>query len=95
MSVLSLKLTDLINIKEPKAVKKKFELSDLDYKVVPLVVLNIVRCCLLDRFTFLDYIHSGCEVSTSLAMDFTLSNKNPTNPKSLHYLNPQILEIYD
>jgi hypothetical protein len=23
-----------------------------------------------------------------LAVDFTASNKNPTNPASLHYLNP-------
>ena len=37
LSVLSLRLTDLINMKEPELSKKKYELSDLDHKNEELV----------------------------------------------------------
>ncbi len=37
------------------------------------------------RFTFLNYVDAGAEISLIIAMDFTKSNKEPTNPKSLHY----------
>lgn len=40
------------------------------------------------RFTFLDYVFGGCEISLSIAIDFTLSNGDPRDPKSLHYFDP-------
>jgi len=37
------------------------------------------------RFTFLNYVDAGAEISLMIAMDFTKSNKEPTDPMSLHY----------
>lgn len=35
--------------------------------------------------SFLDYINGGCEVSLIIGIDFTKSNGNAADPKSLHY----------
>ena len=50
--------------------------------------LIVHKCHFLNRYTFLDYIHGGCDVSLMVGMDFTLSNKPAKDPKSLHYLDP-------
>ena len=42
-----------------------------------------------DRVSFLDYIFGGCEINVHVAIDFTLSNGDPRNPQSLHYVNPR------
>jgi hypothetical protein len=34
--------------------------------------------------TFLDYITEGCELTVTMAVDFTASNGDPKDPKSLH-----------
>ena len=39
------------------------------------------------KYTFLDYVFGGCEISLSVAIDFTLSNGNPNEPESLHLFN--------
>ena len=39
------------------------------------------------RHTFLEYIFGGCEIQLSIALDFTLSNGNPSDRDSLHYLD--------
>lgn len=39
------------------------------------------------RHTFLDYIFGGCEIQLVTAIDFTLSNGNPSDKDSLHYLD--------
>ena len=39
------------------------------------------------RHTFLEYVFGGCEISLSVAVDFTLSNGNPTDKESLHYFD--------
>ena len=39
------------------------------------------------RHSFLDFIFGGCEIALSIAIDFTLSNGEPSKPSSLHYLN--------
>ena len=41
------------------------------------------------RVSFLDYIFGGCEIGVQVAIDFTISNGETTNPCSLHYVNPQ------
>eukprot|EP01038_Epipyxis_sp_PR26KG_P006747 gene6747-9244_t len=38
--------------------------------------------------TFPEFIAGGCEISLIVAVDFTSSNLVPTNPESLHYLDP-------
>jgi hypothetical protein len=37
----------------------------------------------------LDFIFGGCEIGLSIAIDFTLSNGEPSKPSSLHYLDMQ------
>ena len=39
------------------------------------------------RHSFLEYIFGGCEIQLSVAIDFTLSNGNPAEKDSLHYLD--------
>ena len=40
------------------------------------------------KFEFIDYIHGGLDISLILAMDFTLSNGDPKNKKSMHHMPP-------
>jgi hypothetical protein len=42
-----------------------------------------------NKASFLDYIFGGCEMGLNIFVDFTLSNGAPSNPQSLHYLDPQ------
>nr|XP_021403390.1 copine-5 isoform X2 [Lonchura striata domestica] len=44
--------------------------------------------------TFLDYIRSGTQLNFTVAIDFTASNGNPSQPTSLHYLSPFQLNAY-
>jgi hypothetical protein len=39
--------------------------------------------------TFIDYLRSGWQISLVCAIDYTLSNGEPTLPTSLHYLGPK------
>ena len=38
--------------------------------------------------TLYDYISNGCELTVSVAIDFTMSNGDPADPSSLHYIQP-------
>ncbi|XP_023339051.1 copine-8 [Eurytemora carolleeae] len=38
--------------------------------------------------TFLDYIKGGLQLNFTVAVDFTASNGNPSDPRSLHYRDP-------
>ncbi|XP_004284955.2 copine-8 isoform X2 [Orcinus orca] len=44
--------------------------------------------------SFLDYIKGGTQINFTVAIDFTASNGNPTQPTSLHYMNPYQLNAY-
>jgi len=41
------------------------------------------------RHSFLEYVFGGCEIGLTVAIDFTASNGDPSQPSSLHYLNMQ------
>ena len=41
-----------------------------------------------ERPSFFDFLHSGWKLNMILAVDFTASNGEVSDPKSLHYLNP-------
>lgn len=74
-----------MNLEKIKA-NQTFELHNAGNK-------NVGSCKLADlqfqrRNTFLDYVFGGCEISLSLAIDFTLSNGDPNDPKSLHFFDP-------
>lgn len=70
-----------------------------------------VSCSLKEKASFLDYLHGGLELNFVVAVDYTASNGNPSEPDSLHFIpstgrigNPYIsaiqsvasvLEFYD
>lgn len=56
--------------------------------------LEIVGLKVQPRVSFLDYIFGGCEIGLHVAIDFTLSNGDPNDFQSLHYLNPQGKNAY-
>ena len=39
------------------------------------------------RPSFVDYLRSGWQISLVAAIDYTASNEEPTNPRSLHYIS--------
>ena len=61
-----------------------------DKKLKPLSGGHMMRFDTLEikpRHSFLEYIFGGCEIGLSIAIDFTLSNRAPSQPDSLHYLD--------
>ena len=40
------------------------------------------------QHSFLEYVFGGCEVDLTMAIDFTLSNGDPRDQHSLHYMDP-------
>ncbi|XP_065066720.1 copine-8-like isoform X1 [Rhopilema esculentum] len=69
---------ELINPKY-KAKKKSYKNSGL---------INVIDCRIEQRHSFLDFIKGGTELCFAVAIDFTASNGAPSNPSSLHYINP-------
>ena len=49
----------------------------------------VTICERQEQPSFLDFIFSGLEVSLFIAIDYTLSNRVPTDPTSLHYFDLQ------
>ena len=58
--------------------------------------LTIVSNSFLTRnYTFVDYLKAGVQIGLSIAIDFTGSNGNPTDPRSLHFINGQEPNQYE
>merc|ERR1719283_249935 len=70
---------ELINEKKKRKKGSKYRNSGL---------LQIHNCVLEMQPTFLDYITNGTELAFTVAIDFTASNGNPQDPRSLHYNDP-------
>jgi hypothetical protein len=49
--------------------------------------LEVVSCRIKPIFTFMDYLQGGTEINCTVAIDFTASNGDPNDPKSLHYIH--------
>ena len=47
-------------------------------------MLNLNGIQLIERTGFVDYLKSGWNINMSVAIDFTASNKEVTDPNSLH-----------
>ena len=47
-----------------------------------------------DQHDFLDFLKGGLNINLSVGIDFTASNKDPEDPKSLHHMNPPNLNLY-
>lgn len=41
-----------------------------------------------EKPTFIDYLRAGWQVGMTVAIDYTQSNKDPSDPSSLHFLGP-------
>lgn len=52
-------------------------------------LLKFDDCRVSKRHSFLEYIFGGCELNLAIAVDFTLSNGNPSESDSLHTYNMQ------
>ncbi|KAM9364886.1 LOW QUALITY PROTEIN: copine-9-like [Pholidichthys leucotaenia] len=46
------------------------------------------------EFTFVDFIRGGTQLNFTVAIDFTASNGNPSQPTSLHYMSPYQMNTY-
>lgn len=66
-------------INSSKLSKKKYKNSGTCY-LDPITVIP--------TFSFLDYVIGGCQINFTVGIDFTASNLNPTDPQSLHYIDP-------
>ena len=67
--------------------KKK---SKSGYKHSGLLVMK--KCQIVIQPSFIDYIQGGTNMNFSIAVDFTASNGDPRDQRSLHYMNPQTME---
>jgi hypothetical protein len=50
--------------------------------------LTALNPCIRQKPGILDFIRGGCEISLSVAIDFTGSNGDPGLPSSLHFVDP-------
>lgn len=50
-------------------------------------VMTLTELDIKQRHTFLEYVFGGCEIGLTVAVDFTLSNGDPKQPNSLHFLD--------
>lgn len=71
---------------EKNEVKEVFKLYDNKKHLCGSILLNILHQGA--RYSFLDYVFGGCEISLLIGIDFTLSNKKPRDPNSLHCHDP-------
>ncbi|XP_064876968.1 copine-9-like [Oncorhynchus nerka] len=46
------------------------------------------------EYTFVDFIRGGTQLNFTVAIDFTASNGDPSQPTSLHYMNPYQMNAY-
>jgi len=76
---------DIINVKK-KAKKGK------SYKNSGVFVSQYVE--IKEEYSFLDYLAGKTNFNLTIAVDFTASNKDPNNPASLHYRNPNAYNEY-
>ncbi|KTF79533.1 hypothetical protein cypCar_00033206, partial [Cyprinus carpio] len=56
--------------------------------------VTLLSCFIDVEVTFLDYIKGGTQINFTVAIDFTASNGNPSQPTSLHYMSPYHLNAY-
>ncbi|ORX58526.1 Copine-domain-containing protein [Piromyces finnis] len=85
LSAFKNKEYDIINVKK-KAKKGK------SYKNSGIFISEY--CEVREEYSFLDYLAGKTNFNLTIAVDFTASNKEPSNPSSLHYRNPSAYNEY-
>ena len=83
VSEINTNINELVNKKifEVKPNKKKYKL--------------ISNSILTKNYTFVDYLKAGVQIGLSIAIDFTGSNGNPNDPRSLHFIGGQEPNQYE
>ncbi|KAK2959243.1 putative Copine family protein [Blattamonas nauphoetae] len=72
-------------IRDEKALKPSSSPEHLPAKRIGS--LSLVSLSKENRYSFLDFIRNNLEIQVVFAIDFTLSNGDPSNPNSLHYFH--------
>lgn len=87
------KLEDLLKFKRGQEFpifsarkRAKMEKKGKTYINSGYLVWNLVQ--IQHNYTFLDYVRGGYELNLIVAIDFTYSNKVPSDPSSLHFIHP-------
>lgn len=80
-----------IEMKHPPT-KSKYQKKS--YKHSGLVIVKSIRVKKNPTEVMLEYIAGGLQLNLIVAVDFTGSNGNPRDPRSLHYSNPNTLNQY-
>jgi len=76
---------DIINVIKKKKKGKSYKNSG---------VFISEYCEVKEEYSFLDYLAGKTNFNLTIAVDFTASNKEPNNPSSLHYRNPNAYNEY-
>uniref|UniRef100_A0A3B3ZYI6 Uncharacterized protein n=1 Tax=Periophthalmus magnuspinnatus TaxID=409849 RepID=A0A3B3ZYI6_9GOBI len=76
---------EVLNPKKKGKKKKKYQNSG---------TVTLLSCLVDSELSFLDYIRGGTQINFTVAIDFTASNGNPSQPTSLHYMSPYQLNDY-
>jgi len=71
---------------------KKDKRGKADTKNRGSLVINDFQ--IIHKPTFFEYIAGGLELDILVAVDFTASNEDPKDPKSLHFMNPRGFNKY-
>ena len=58
-------------------------------------VFSIQFMQLQQKYTFYDFLRGGVQLNLITAIDFTASNRDPRDPKSLHYSGVDFLNAYE
>ncbi len=82
-----------IAINDLVARKTSFPFQNLKYKSYQ-TTLQAIGFRTEDYFDFVDFLRGGLNMTQIVGIDFTASNRDPIDPKSLHYLNPPSLNLY-
>lgn len=57
-------------------------------------MINLMGIEITTQPTFLDFIQGGTQLNFTVAIDFTASNGDPTDPRSLHYMHSPYPNVY-
>lgn len=61
-----------------------------DFGDFKLESLNIIQ-----KFSYVDYLRGGIQLNLISAIDFTASNRDPRDPRSLHFVSPDGINQYE
>uniref|UniRef100_A0A4W5RZS9 C2 domain-containing protein n=1 Tax=Hucho hucho TaxID=62062 RepID=A0A4W5RZS9_9TELE len=86
---------EVVNQKKRDKKKKRYLNSGT---VISRIALNrdVIECSMTDASisSLFDFVSCRTQINFTVAIDFTASNGNPSQPTSLHYMSPYQLNAY-